>query len=158
MWGYKTSQVKSAFKSGKGLLLFAVAIIFSLARPASADDLQKFSNVQLIDDPANDGDSFLVKAGDKTYHLRLYFVDCPETSASIKDDAERIREQARYFGITDKARIIYFGKEVKAFTEKALEKPFTKFIPRSPAPSEGRPGAGFMRLLPPPAGMIWANS
>ncbi|MCX5867752.1 MAG: helix-hairpin-helix domain-containing protein [Proteobacteria bacterium] len=114
----------SNLKSGPAIL-FAVVIILSWARIASAADLQKFSNVQLIESPANDGDSFLVKAGDKTYHLRLYFVDCPETLTSAKSDLERIREQTRYFGITDKARIIYFGKEAKAFTIKALEKPFT---------------------------------
>ena len=125
MWGYKTRQVKPAFKSGKGLLFLAVTIILSLARLGSADDLQKFSNVQLIDNPANDGDSFLVKAGDKTYHLRLYFVDCPETLTSNRSDLERIREQSRYFGIADRARIVDFGKEAKAFTGKALEKPFT---------------------------------
>lgn len=106
------------------LLLFAVAVILSWARPAPAADLQKFSKVQLIDNPANDGDSFMVKAGDNTYHLRLYFVDCPETLTSTENDLRRIREQSRYFGIADKTRIVDFGKEAKAFTAKALEKPF----------------------------------
>ena len=124
MWGYKNSQTKPAFKSGNGLLLLAVTIILSFARLSSADDLQKISNVQLIDNPANDGDSFLVKAGDKTYHLRLYFVDCPETLYSTKNDLERIREQTRYFGFADRTKVLYFGKEAKAFTEKALENPF----------------------------------
>jgi len=114
------SNIKS-----RPIILLAAVIVICLARPAPAADLQKFSNVQLIDNSANDGDSFLVKAGDKTYHLRLYFVDCPETLTSNRSDLERIREQTRYFGITDKARIVYFGKEAKAFTEKALEKPFT---------------------------------
>ena len=93
--------------------------------PSFAADLQMFSNARLIDDPANDGDSFLVEANGKSFHVRLYFVDCSETSTSSKSDAQRVREQTRYFGLSDVARTIHFGNEAKTFTERILAKPFT---------------------------------
>ena len=37
--------------------------------PAYAAELQRFENVSLIPNPANDGDSFYVKAGNKTLHF-----------------------------------------------------------------------------------------
>ena len=93
--------------------------------PSFAADLQIFSNARLINDPANDGDSFLVETNGRSFHVRLYFVDCPETSISFKSDAERVREQTRYFGLSDTKRTIHFGNEAKAFVDSALAKPFT---------------------------------
>jgi len=93
--------------------------------PSFAADLQIFSNARLISDPANDGDSFLVEANGKSFHVRLYFVDCPETSTSSMSDAQRIREQTRYFGLSDPKRTIHFGNEAKTFVEHILAKPFT---------------------------------
>jgi len=84
-----------------------------------------FSNARLINNPANDGDSFLVEANGKSFHIRLYFVDCPETLISFESDAQRVREQTRYFGLSDAKRTIHFGNEAKTFTEQALVKPFT---------------------------------
>ena len=43
----------------------------------------------------NDGDSFLVKAGRRELHLRLYYVDCPETTYGSPAEVERVREQQR---------------------------------------------------------------
>ena len=90
-----------------------------------AADLQMFSNARLIKDPANDGDSFLVGAKGKSFHMRLYFVDCPETSVGFKSDAQRVREQTRYFGLSDATRTIHFGNEAKTFVDHILVKPFT---------------------------------
>ena len=92
--------------------LFLTAILmFGGILPSYAADLQRFSNAQLINNPANDGDSFLVEANGKSFHVRLYFVDCPETSVSSKSDAQRVREQTRYFGLSDAVRTIHFGNE-----------------------------------------------
>lgn len=88
-------------------------------------DLQKFTDVKLVENPSNDGDSFVVMAGEKQMHLRLYFVDCPESVATTDADAKRVREQARYFGITDAKKIFEFGHAAKKFTDEALCKPFT---------------------------------
>lgn len=93
--------------------------------PSYAANLQMFSNVRLVNNPANDGDSFFVEADGKTFNLRLYFVDCPETSTSSKSDARRVREQARYFGLSPATRIIHFGNEAKTFVERIITKPFT---------------------------------
>lgn len=93
--------------------------------PSFSADLQMFSNARLINDPANDGDSFLLEANGKSFHMRLYLVDCPETFIAFKSDAERVREQTRYFGLSDATRTIHFGNEAKTFTEHVLLKPFT---------------------------------
>ncbi len=90
-----------------------------------AAGLQMFSNAKLINNPANDGDSFLVEANGKSFRVRLYFVDCPEISVSSKSDAQRVREQTRYFGLSQAARTIHFGSEAKTFVKHILAKPFT---------------------------------
>lgn len=106
-----------------------------------AAELQKLTNAKLINNPANDGDSFLVEADGKSFHVRLYFVDCPETSISFKSDAQRVREQTRYFGLSDAARTIHFGNEAKTFVERILTKPFivhTAFASALGRSSKGR--------------------
>jgi len=90
-----------------------------------AAELQRFTNAKLINNSANDGDSFFVESAGKSFRVRLYFVDCPETSISFKSDAQRVREQTRYFGLSDAARTIHFGNEAKTFVERILAKPFT---------------------------------
>jgi len=68
-----------------------------------------------------------VKVNGKSFHVRLYFVDCPETSISFKSDAQRVREQTRYFGLISAERTIHFGNEAKIFVERILAKPFTLY-------------------------------
>ena len=53
--------------------------------------------------------------------IRLYFVDTPEEERVY---ADRIAEQAQYFGITPDAAI-EIGREASEFTKRALAKPFT---------------------------------
>ena len=108
----------------KSLFLTVVLMVVGIS-PSHAAELQKFTNVKLIDNPSNDGDSFLVDADGKLLHVRLYFVDSPETSISSKSDAQRVREQTRYFGLSDAARTTHFGNEAKTFIERILAKPFT---------------------------------
>ncbi|MEC4686214.1 MAG: helix-hairpin-helix domain-containing protein [Nitrospirota bacterium] len=110
----------------KSLLLTSI-LMFAGVALSQAAELQKFSDARLINNPANDGDSFLVKADGKTLHVRLYFVDCPETSTSSKSDARRVREQTRYFGLSNPARIIHFGNKAKTFVEGRLANPFTLY-------------------------------
>ena len=105
---------------------FAVIVLVILGiLPAHASDLQKFTNVRLIDNPSNDGDSFVVQAGDRQLHLRLYFADCPESVATTDADAKRVREQARYYGITDAKKVFEFGHAATVFTARLLARPFT---------------------------------
>lgn len=98
--------------------------LISISRLHAAE-LEKFVNVQLTDNPANDGDSFLVDMEGKRIHLRLYFVDCPETFMSFKSDVRRVREQTRYFGLSEAKRTIHFGTEAKTFVKNILAQPFT---------------------------------
>ena len=106
--------------------LFVTAVLmFGGILPSFSADLQMFSNGRLINDPANDGDSFLVEANGKSFHVRLYFVDCPETLIAFTGDAQRVREQTRYFGLSDAKRAIHFGNEAKTFVDQVLVKPFT---------------------------------
>ena len=70
----------------------------------------------------NDGDSFHVILPDrKEVICRLYFVDTPEEEPVY---ADRIAEQAAYFGIAPDAAI-QIGREASEFTKQALTKPFT---------------------------------
>ncbi len=105
--------------------LVTVVLMLGCITPTLGADLQMFSNVKLINNPANDGDSFLVEANGKSFHVRLYFVDCPETSTNFKSDAQRVREQTRYFGLSEATRIIHFGNEAKTFVDRILGEPFT---------------------------------
>jgi competence ComEA-like helix-hairpin-helix protein len=100
--------------------------VLGIAR-ADAAELQKFADVRLVENPSNDGDSFVVQAGERRLHVRLYFVDCPESVATTDADAKRVRDQARYFGITDATKVLEFGRQAKTFTEHALAKPFTVY-------------------------------
>ncbi len=79
------------------------------------------TNCRYQPNPANDGDSFHVLAGGKKYLFRLYFVDAPETDPSL---ADRIDEQAKYFGITTE-QTIKVGKLAEEFTKEKLSAPFT---------------------------------
>jgi competence protein ComEA len=108
-----------------GSLFLTAVLMFGGIFQSYAADLQMFPNAKLINNRANDGDSFLVEVNGKSFRVRLYFVDCPETSVSSKSDAQRVREQTRYFGLTSAERVIHFGNEAKSFVERILAIPFT---------------------------------
>jgi len=57
------------------ILFLPAMLIFGGSFSSYAADLQMFSNARLVNNPANDGDSFFVEAGGKSFHVRLYFVD-----------------------------------------------------------------------------------
>lgn len=121
---YFTLMYKKYF-TGIGFFLAVGSIFLGGNEQILASDMQQFTNVRLIADPSNDGDSFHVEVDGKEFHVRLYFVDCPETSAGTKGDAMRLREQTRYFGLPSVEQTIHFGNEAKKFVETALARPFT---------------------------------
>ena len=98
-------------------------------------DLEAIPGARLVVDPDNDGDSFLVEGRGQQLRIRLYFVDCPETSAGASTDAERVLEQMRHFGLTNASQIIRFGEEARRYAERTLSKPFTVQTARAKAPS-----------------------
>ena len=101
--------------------------MFGAIQPVCAGELQMLSNARLVNNPGNDGDSFHINVAGRLLHVRLYFVDCPEISAKSKTDAQRVREQTRYFGLPNAMRTI-------------------RFIPPLPALWEDRQKAAFMDL------------
>ena len=120
-------------------VLHSAVLFFALAcLPVSA--LTTVHDVRLLADPGNDGDSFLVEADGEHYVVRLYFVDCPESSAGSAADARRVREQTRYFGLDNPLQTIEYGREATAFVEELLAEPFT--IHTSFASALGRTAGG----------------
>jgi DNA uptake protein ComE-like DNA-binding protein len=89
---------------------------------------------RLIPNPANDGDSFHVSAGEKEYLFRLYLVDAPETDEMTP---RRLIEQAKYFSITV-PQAIEAGRTAKDFTQEKLSQPFTVFTHMSDAMGQSR--------------------
>src|SRR5438132_1485349 len=89
---------------------------------------------RLIPNPANDGDSFHVSAGEKEYLFRLYFVDAPETDEMTPG---RLVQQAKYFGITV-PQAIEVGRRAKEFLDEELATPFTIFTHMSDAMGQSR--------------------
>ncbi len=131
----KSTETTEELKMSQTKILLIVALlIFGNVFSSLAADLQELSNVSLVKNPGNDGDSFLVLAGDKQHLVRLYFVDCPETSISFKAGAQRLREQMRYFGVSNAIDIIRCGKEAKKFTEDRLSTAFTLHTAFAKAP------------------------
>lgn len=121
-------------------IAISMSLVGAVAQARTAD-LQKLSGARLIENPSNDGDSFLVEAKGRQYHIRLYYVDCPETSAGSRADAQRVREQMRYFGLANAEEVIKSGNDAKKYVEQVLSKPFvvhTAFANAMGRSSQGR--------------------
>src|SRR5438876_8661152 len=114
-------------------VLGASAVHVAAARDGSKDWVV-LENCRLITNPANDGDSFHVSAGEKEYLFRLYLVDAPETDEMTP---RRLIEQAKYFSITV-PQAIEVGRAAKDFTQKKLSQPFTVFTHMSDAMGHSR--------------------
>jgi DNA uptake protein ComE-like DNA-binding protein len=111
--------------------IFFSAVVFSVAAVGvgAEKDWVKLERCELIPNPANDGDSFHVRANDKDYIFRLYLVDTPETDAA---DPARLIEQAKHFGISV-PQVIELGEAAKLFVQEKLAEPFTVFTRMSDA-------------------------
>jgi competence protein ComEA len=109
----------------KALLTFLVLLWAGWAW-ASPADLQRFDGARFIPTPWADGDSFMVELGPgMEVVLRLYFVDCKETSASTETDQRRVRDQSSYFGIDDHRTTMRFGRLAAEKVAAWLAEPFT---------------------------------
>ena len=105
------------------LALIGLSPLLALAQTAPpAQPFQRLDGCAYKPQRWDDGDSFHVILPDqKELIFRLYFVDTPEEERVY---ADRIAEQAAYFGITPDAAI-QIGREASEFTKQALAKPFT---------------------------------
>jgi len=81
-----------------------------------------------------DGDSFRVKTAEgREFTVRLYAVDCIETGPYTPTDARRLRDQRRYFGISESGGSFrtsvelaeQYGKLATTQVAAWLEEPFT---------------------------------
>jgi DNA uptake protein ComE-like DNA-binding protein len=115
-----------------------VVVVWSAPVDLRARDQSKdwvvLKDCRLIPNPANDGDSFHVSAGQKEYLFRLYLVDTPETDEMTP---RRLVEQAKYFSITV-PQAIEAGRTAKDFTQAKLSQPFTVFTHMSDAMGQSR--------------------
>jgi len=86
---------------------------------------QRLEGCRWIEHGANDGDSFHVRLPDGSrMHIRLYYVDAPETSYKRYDDgndnAKRLHYQAKYFGSLSRKRITAVGREARGWVKHTL--------------------------------------
>jgi DNA uptake protein ComE-like DNA-binding protein len=118
--------------------IIAVAVLAAsavhVAARGGSKDWVVLENCHLITNPANDGDSFHVSAGEKEYLFRLYLVDAPETDEMTP---RRLIEQAKYFSITV-PQAIEVGRAAKDFTQEKLSQSFTVFTHMSDALGQSR--------------------
>lgn len=84
------------------MIIRPLLFILCLASVVSASDLQTITGAELVSTSWGDGDSFRVRFPTGENHtIRLYGADCMEWHISGPSDARRLREQRRYFGISD---------------------------------------------------------
>jgi DNA uptake protein ComE-like DNA-binding protein len=113
-----------------------VAILFlAVTAAASAREMQSFEGCCLVEAGWSDGDSFPVKLPDgKEIVLRLYYVDCNETTAATETDQRRVRDQSSYFGVDDHQVTLESGRQAAGEVKKLLAKPFTVHTAFASAP------------------------
>ena len=89
--------------------------------------LETIENCSFVDTEWADGDSFQIRLPDgKNQTIRLYGVDCIEIHVQGDDsNARRLRDQRRYFGITDILTAKSVGLLARTETKSLLAKPFT---------------------------------
>jgi competence protein ComEA len=113
----------------------AAFLFLGLAAVSVAQELQKFENSRAVAAAWADGDSFAVALPNgKEIVLRLYYVDCNETSAGTETDQRRVRDQSSYFGIDDHRVTMDFGRRAAERVRELLAKPFTVHTAFATAP------------------------
>lgn len=114
---------------------FAAFLLFSICSAAFAQELESFPGSKAAESDWADGDSFpVVLPDDREIVLRLYYVDCNETSANTETDQRRVRYQSSYFGIDDHRVTLEFGREAAAKVKEWLSQPFTVHTAFAAAP------------------------
>lgn len=81
-------------------------------RHAASGTWEKFENCTLMEDRANDGDSFILRHGGESHTFRLYFADCAEKYRSDLN-AERLAQQAAHFGGISVESVVATGQEAR---------------------------------------------
>lgn len=90
----------------------------------------RLDDCRLVEHRNNDGDSFMVRHGNREFELRLYYVDSAEKYLSdrYENQRERVGEQARDFGGITIDQTVGLGQEAKSHTLGLITgKPFTVY-------------------------------
>src|SRR5438105_15740832 len=114
--------------------LFFLGALFGQNFAGEKKEWVKLADCRYVENPDNDGDSFHVRAGDKEFTARLYYVDAPETNLRQGD---RTHDQALHFGIT-LDETMNAGEKAKQRTKELLQKPFLIWTRWATAGGRGR--------------------
>ena len=116
------------------VLIGVLFFLLSWSEIVFAGPLQTLRNCKFVPTPWGDGDSFLVEdAEGNQFTFRLYCADCLEYHVRQANDARRLHEQRRYFGIsqyggnatTSIAAAKQFGEQAATAIQQELKDPFT---------------------------------
>ncbi len=112
-----------------------IATFLILSSRAFSEDLVEYPGCSFVKTDWADGDSFQVLFPDGSKKvIRLYYVDCIEKTASNTSDKRRLREQSRYFGVSDLRKTVEHGEKASEFTRDILKDPFTVYTALARAP------------------------
>lgn len=145
----ETPAMRGNIRRLPGIWLLLLALIPALAHAQLK--LETLADCRLVPTDWADGDSFQIETSQGVRHtIRLYGADCLEATVANETDARRLREQRRYFGISEiggspQASIELakqVGRQATAETARLLERPFTVHT----AFSDARGAAGFKRV------------
>jgi endonuclease YncB( thermonuclease family) len=90
-------------------------------------DYQVLTEVTLLEDPANDGDTFLLKTPEGEHRFCLYFVDTVETDGG---QPEAARDMAGYFGFDSEEPLRALGLEAREFSLRLLRASAMRVVTR----------------------------
>lgn len=125
----------------------AILLLSFNAKAAPVKEMQTLKGCTFVKTDWADGDSFQIKTEAGALHtIRLYGVDCVEVHINTDSDKRRLRDQRRYFGITDVKGTatnpvelaISCGKRASLFTSQQLQKPFIVHTRMNKAPGDGK--------------------
>ncbi len=90
----------------------------------------------LVENRANDGDSFRIRYAGQERVFDLYLADAPEITLSY---GEKLEEQSAYFGGADEETVVRIGEEAKSYALDLLRTcPFTVFTSWEQVPGTAR--------------------
>lgn len=109
------------------------------------------TEVTLADDPANDGDTFLLKTPAGPQRFCLYFVDTVETDGG---QPEATREMAAYFGFDSEEPLRALGLEAREFSLRLLRASAFRVVTRWEKNEEENAYYAFIYLKDPEKGLV----
>lgn len=127
------------------LRLLVLVLLLPVVLPAQ--ELQQLENCRYVATDWADGDSFRIQTPEGVEHtIRLYGVDCIELHVTGKADADRLRGQRRYFGISSAggspqasvSLATRYGRAAAEETARVLSRPFTVHTSYADARGDGR--------------------